>query len=235
MSKIVVAAIDDQPDTLKYLDEWVAKDTRFKWLGIFNSVKDVKATHKSNPIELLICDIEMPVTNGFELISSMVPAPEVIFISAYPHYALPSFEFHPLHFIQKPLQPEKILEALERAYLKLRNSEDGQPEYLFLKCSQDKEFKKVYFQDITHMESLQEYQRVYLGNGDKLMVYERLKDLCGRLPEHQFLQIHRSYCINLMKIKEVTPKYVLMDNGVEVPVSRTHYPKLQEWIDHRKL
>lgn len=235
MSQITVAAIDDQPETLGHIEEWISKDDRFDWQGIFNSVKELKKRYKASPIELLICDIEMPVTNGFELISNLSPVPEIIFISAYPQYALPSFEFHPLHFIQKPIQPEKILEALERAYNKLRQADDGQPEYLFLKCSNNKEYSKVFFQDISHLESLQEYQRVHMDNGDKLIVYERLKDLSARLPQNRFMQIHRSFCINLLKLREVTNKSVIMENGAEIPVSRSYHTRLQDWITNRKL
>jgi two-component system, LytTR family, response regulator len=108
--------------------------------------------------DILFLDIQMPGKNGFDLINDLDRSPEIIFVSAYDEYALRAFEVNALDYLLKPVQPERLKEALSKI---------GQPE---------KEFERPALQN----NQLGEEDQVFVKDGEKCwFVSSRKEIMCG--------------------------------------------------------
>jgi two-component system LytT family response regulator len=193
---------------------------------------------KSNKIDILFLDIEMPQHSGLELFD-FIPVEsvnfEIIFTTAYSEYAIKAFEFSAIDYLLKPLRPSKVKEALEKATKSLSQNQ-LQQRLLELKnsLSSDK-FSKlalpvedgvlfVKLDEIYVLEADGMYTTFNLTNYRKILISKPLKYFSDLL-EHKelFYKPHRSYLVNLKYLQKVVKKegtYIEMENEMRIPVSK---------------
>ena len=193
---------------------------------------------KNNKIDVLFLDIEMPQYSGLELfyfISIESVNFEIIFTTAYSEYAIKAFEFSAIDYLLKPLRPNKVKEALEKASKSLSQNQ-LQQRLLELKnsLSSDK-FSKlalpvedgvlfVKLDEIYVLEADGMYTTFNLTNYRKILISKPLKYFSDLL-EHKelFYKPHRSYLVNLKYLQKVVKKegtYIEMENEMRIPVSK---------------
>ena len=121
MSKLKTIIVDDEPLALKYLRSVLADFSDIEVVADFRNGREaVLAASQINP-DLMFLDIQMPGMNGFELIKALQSdvMPMVIFVTAFDQYALDAFDLHAVDYILKPLDPERVARAVERAVERL--------------------------------------------------------------------------------------------------------------------
>ena len=174
---------------------------------------------KSNiTYDIAILDIEMPAMNGMELaqkIQGQQVHTEIIFLTSYMEYALQGYEVQALRYLLKPVQEEKLIEALE-CVEKRRQKE----QYLFLKDGRGEE--RVPLREILYMEAINQDIMIYMKHQVKKVRYN-LKEYEKELEKFGFVRIHRSYLANLLHTKRLEKAELVMDNDSVLPVSRTRY------------
>ena len=193
---------------------------------------------KNNKIDVLFLDIEMPQHSGLELFDFVAVESvnfEIIFTTAYSEYAIKAFEFSAIDYLLKPLRPNKVKEALEKAS-KLINQSQLQQRLLELKnsLSSDK-FSKlalpvedgvlfVKLDEIYVLEADGMYTTFNLSNNRKLLISKPMKYFSDLLENKElFYKPHRSYLINLKYLQKVIKKegtYIEMENEMRIPVSK---------------
>ena len=109
--------LEDEISDLETLRAYLKPDARFFERGAFDSITKMDAFLKDQKIDLVFADIKIGDTNLLTHWAKMTKRPEIIFITSYPQYALPAFAVEALHFITKPIKPEILYTALERAGL----------------------------------------------------------------------------------------------------------------------
>jgi two-component system response regulator LytT len=216
-------AVDDEPLALGLVCAFIKQTPFLNLTGSFSSgVKAMEMIHEQ-PIDLIFLDIQMPDLTGIELARILerqpgTARPRVIFTTAFNNFALEGYKVDALDYLLKPFNYEEFLTAANkgRAYaelLKTATSEtvlqpaeqDG--EYIFLKV--EYHLVRVAIRDILYVEGLKDYVKVYLENTAKpILTLTSLKALETKLPEKQFMRIHRSYIIALDKIHSVTKNSV---------------------------
>ena len=216
-------AVDDEPLALGLVCAFIKQTPFLNLTGSFSSgVKAMEMIHEQ-PIDLIFLDIQMPDLTGIELARILerqpgTARPRVIFTTAFNNFALEGYKVDALDYLLKPFNYEEFLTAANkgRAYaelLKTATSEtvlqpaeqDG--EYIFLKV--EYHLVRVAIRDILYVEGLKDYVKVYLENTAKpILTLTSLKALETKLPEKQFMRIHRSYIIALDKIQSVTKNSV---------------------------
>jgi two-component system LytT family response regulator len=161
---------------------------------------------------LIFLDIEMPVLNGFEMLSKLTRQPKVVFTTAYDQYAIKAFEEGSIDYLLKPIE----LERLEKTIKKLRQDLFAAPlpiEELILKMQQKKPLKTltiklgdkillIKLSDIVRANAEDKYVFLHTTDGKKHLSDFTLATLEEKLPE-EFLRIHRSEMINTDYIKEI--------------------------------
>ncbi|MGB0423441.1 MAG: LytR/AlgR family response regulator transcription factor, partial [Flavobacteriales bacterium] len=106
--------IDDERLARADLIKMLEKDPSIQVLGeASNADEGIDLIEKTNP-DLVFLDIQMPGKTGFDMLEEMSEAPEVIFVTAYDEYALRAFEFSALDYLMKPVEHERLTEAIEK-------------------------------------------------------------------------------------------------------------------------
>ncbi|MDR2234015.1 MAG: LytTR family DNA-binding domain-containing protein, partial [Tannerella sp.] len=143
--------------------------------------------------------------------------PKVIITSAYEKYALKGYELDVADYLLKPIPFERFMKAVDKIYHLLeRESAVNTDEYIFVKS--DKQLKKIFIEDILFVESLENYVTVYTATS-KEVVYSTMKLFSGSLPADRFLQVHRSYVVNIRHIKSIEGNTLHVASH-EIPVAR---------------
>jgi two-component system LytT family response regulator len=164
--------------------------------------------------DLIFLDIEMPVLNGFEMLSKLSRQPKVVFTTAYDQYAIKAFEEESVDYLLKPIEAER----LEKTIRKLERLHAALPEILPLEAlmrqlNVKKELKTltikigdrillIRLDDIAFIEAEDKYVFLHTINGDKHLTDFTLANLETRLPD-TFIRIHRSTIINTEHIHEI--------------------------------
>jgi DNA-binding LytR/AlgR family response regulator len=198
--------IDDEPIARKLLQEYI-EETDFLVLA-GTAENPLKATGLINKldIDLIFLDINMPKMNGFDFLRSANNLPMVIMTTAYGQYALDGFEMAVVDYLVKPFSLERFLKASQKALelktLKQKKSapEKTEPGYFYVKC--DGKIEKVLYDELVYIEAMANYVTLYTLH-NKLVVYLTIKGILERLPPERFLQVHKSYIVNINSVKTI--------------------------------
>jgi two-component system response regulator LytT len=220
--KINSIAVDDEPLALDLTVNYINQTPFLNLLGSFTSAIDALAFLHENDVDLIFLDINMPGLNGMELAriinSTKQKTPKkIIFTTAYNQYALEGYEVSALDYLIKPFNYINFLTAANKAleFYELINKdvaslkEDQSKELtenediLYVKV--EYQYLKVSLRDIIYIESLGDYICIHLVNTEKpVMSLMTLKAIEEKLPDGQFMRIHRSFIIALDKINAIT-------------------------------
>lgn len=207
---------DDEPVARKGLRSYIEKIDYLYLAGECEDAIELNNQLKNQPIDLIFLDIEMPEMSGIELLSNLINPPKIIIVSAYEQYALKGYEFDVVDYLLKPVSFERFLKSVNRVYDQLKNEQKEGKDYLFVKS--DKQLKKIQFNDILFVESMENYVTIQTTDS-KTIVYTTLKQLYDCLPKCIFIQTHRSYIVNINKVNAIDGNQLNI-NPHKVPVAR---------------
>ena len=176
-------------------------------------------SRKEVQYDVLLCDILAVGMNGIEAAKELRRLGEslsIIFISSTAEYALEGYQVDALRYIQKPIQIEKLKEALISAY----RMKDTKGDTLTFQVG-DKLYK-IPFGEIEYLES-QGRETIVSTINEQISVHMKFSDMEQLLPEESFVRCHRSYIINMHYVKDLARYRFLTKRGVEIPVSQLQY------------
>ncbi len=201
-----------------------------------NGADGINLLEEMSP-DVVFLDVEMPRMNGFTMLQQLTKKDfEIIFITAYDHYAIRAIKFSALDYLVKPIEVEDLKTALEKAAQKRKMVAGNERLEMLLQnlLHDKKEMQRIAIPsmeglqfvetaNIIYLEANSNYTCFHLTNGAKITVTKTLKDFEDLLPQSVFIRIHHSYIIN----KNLIEKYikgeggqVLMKNGTLLDVAR---------------
>ena len=239
---IRILIVDDEPPGIRALRNLLAREPDLEVVGeCLDGPSAVAAVRRLHP-DLLFLDIQMPGLDGFEVLAELSdqPLPLVVFVTAYDQYSLQAFQVHALDYLLKPCGPEALRAALDRARsLLATRAEDSSRRVLDLveevERHRDRPHRFVVrdgnrvllipADQVDAIEATGNYMHLHLGR-QTYMIRDTLASLETRLPRDRFLRTHRSWLVNLDRIRELRPwskgSYLaVVEGGTEVPVSRS--------------
>lgn len=225
---------DDEPIARKGLKEYVDKIDYLTLVGECEDAFQLNTLLKSVQPDLLFLDIEMPDLTGIEFLSTLQHPPKVIFTTAYEQYALKGYELNVVDYLLKPISFERFLQAVNKVYDRMEKESStaaATDDYVFVKT--DKQIRKVVLQDILWVESMENYVIIYTTMG-KEIIYTTLKNMLSQLPEKQFLQVHRSFIINIQKVQAIEGN-LLHIGSYKIPVARNQRERVFSLVLSNKL
>lgn len=216
--------VDDEPLARKILREHVAKLPDLKVISECSDAMQVQKYLEEESIDVLYLDINMPTISGIDFIRYVQPLPLVVFTTAYPDFAVEAFELEAFDYLVKPISFERFLKSFQRIRRHLErdeHSETGQR----IKIKEGKRLYHVSTEEIYVVQAYGDYIKIYTR--EKVYVTKhRLLDFKVLLPD-QFLQVHRSYIINLSSVKYLEGNFVMVSDH-RVPVSQSYREKLMK-------
>jgi two-component system LytT family response regulator len=216
--------VDDEKSSLNSLEQKIRSHCKqVEIVGAFNDpAYGIIAIEEMKP-DIVFLDIEMPVTNGFTLLQQLnYRGFELIFVTAYDHYAVKAIRYSALDYLVKPVEIEDLKNAVNRAESK-RNSHSSnhQIELLLENMVNEKlKFKRIALRtreglqfinidSIIYLEASINYTRFYMHDDIKYTVSKTMKEFQDMLPTEIFIRIHNSYIVN----KNYVEKYIRGDGG----------------------
>jgi two-component system response regulator LytT len=200
-----------------------------------NAMEALKFLNKQQ-VDLIFLDIHMPGFNGFDFIETLKDAPKIVLITSDANFALTSYEYEAVvDYLVKPLSEERFEKSMEKVRKALSagpsqkdtSKASGLGEELYVNI--DRRLIKIRFEDIQLIEAQGDYIQVKTDK-DNIRVHNTLKSIREKLPQDIFLQIHRSFIINLTKIIDIEDNSVLIEKSV-IPISRANRPELMRRLN----
>lgn len=213
--------VDDEPLAREELQALLGEVSNIEIKAKFSTAIKALDFIKENQVDLVFLDIEMPLMNGLEFAMQIPEKTLIVFTTAYPQYALKSYEFDAIDYLLKPIDSNRLDKAVKKAtlYIELLSEqkntiESNTPDFLFIKA--DRRYHKIYFKDIWFVEGLKDYVIIHTQN-QKLITAMNLKSIHQKLPETYFQRVSKSYVINLEYIDSFT-NHTLYIKDAEIPL-----------------
>lgn len=230
--------VEDEPLARKTLRDLIAGTT---WLTLVGEAGDgltaIRQIDELKP-QLLFLDVDLPELNGLQVLERVSHQPEIVFTTAYDHYALSAFEFDALDYLLKPFGRERFQQTLERVRRRLSNAPDQlatlERARHALQADQRTSLSRIFVRDgdllfpievknIIRLEACDDYTAVCL-DGRRYLVHVGLSEFTTRLDPNNFVRVHRSHTINLNHVtsaEEFDRRVVLnLSDGSQVTASR---------------
>lgn len=224
MSQIKCLIVDDEELARELIESHLSQLDDFEVVASCASAIDASNVLKSNHIDLMFLDIEMPVLKGTDFYKNLLHKPKVIFTTAYRDYAVDGFDLDAVDYLLKPIVFSRFFQAIERflaSHRDARNTIDhavttakiSDSRHIFVR--KDRKQVKLELDQILYVRGLKDYVQVYLDNGTHI-----IKQGLTAFEEHLgagFLRTHRSYIVNQSRVTALTKSDVELGD-IEIPI-----------------
>ncbi|NCD72293.1 LytR/AlgR family response regulator transcription factor [Mucilaginibacter agri] len=227
--------IEDEPLAAEILQDYIADIPFLSLKKTYSDAIHALDDLRSNDIDLIFLDINLPKLKGLEFIQTLKNPPHIIITTAYHEYALQGYDLNIVDYLLKPIEFSRFLRAINK--LKLLASAKtvassvyipGSKDYMFVNTGKKK--VKIHFQDILYIESLKEYVRIFTA--DKTVTTKfQLGQIEAQLPKSEFLRIHRSFMIAKEKIDAYTSTDVEIGTK-QLPIGRSYKELVMNILEH---
>lgn len=236
--------VDDEPLALDVLETYLSQINEVNLVAKCSNALEANEALKSNEVDLMFLDIQMPQLTGIDFLKTLSRPPLVIFTTAYANYAIEGFELNAVDYLLKPISLDRFMKAVNKAaeqHALLNkeaapaNSSADDPDFIFVKA--DKKLVKVKYDDIIYIEGLKDYVIIRTDSG-RVITLQTMKSLEAKMPSNTFRRIHRSYIVNVDKIQAVIGNMVEVtekNQAKHLPVGKNYRDDLLDLINKNRL
>ncbi|HVG13782.1 MAG TPA: LytTR family DNA-binding domain-containing protein [Chitinophagaceae bacterium] len=231
--------VDDEPLARQGMEMNVQQVTSLQCLGSFSNALAANDFLRKEKVDLMFLDINMPELNGLHFLKSLREAPLVVFTTAYPQYALESYELDAIDYLVKPIRIERFLKAVNKAenqWLLLQGAGTNEVERIeddFVYIRADKKFYKVYFKDILYIEGLKDYVVIHTTT-NKIVAAMNVKTIAAQLPAAVFARVSKSYVVNTLHISSFDNELIYIQ-ATEIPLGQNFREDFIKQYIERKI
>lgn len=232
-----IVIVEDEHNNREDLKDQISEiDSSIRILGEAASVSEAIVLINNTLPDAVLMDIELHEGNGFDVINQLSHLSfEVIFTTAFEHYALKAIKFSSLDYLLKPINTEELRTALHKASLKKNEAQRKQQlEVLLASLDNKQENRNICLSTAEGIEFIQTHTILYceangsytnfiLKDNQKLIVSKHLKEYESLLSDHDFMRVHNSFLINLKEVKRFVKSdggYILMNNDATISISQ---------------
>jgi len=231
--------VDDEPNAVSLLEIFIQQNTSWDLLAKCYDAREALAFLKTQTVDLIFLDINMPHLTGMEMAALLPPSTRIVFTTAYSEFAAESYGFPTIDYLLKPITLKRFYTAMQKIEASFGRP-DHQPaasnlttsqtpaspppypaptqstedQYFFVKSG--RALQKILLKDILYFEGEKEYVRV-VTPVHKLLVYRRLKDIEEQLSA-SFARVHNSYIVNIARMESIRDNQIFV-GGKQIPIS----------------
>ena len=214
--------IEDEPLAAEKLTGFIIQVPFLKLEGHFDNAIEGLHYLKLNKTDLVFLDIQMDKLTGIQMLEILSPKPYIIITSAYSDYALKGYELCVTDYLLKPYSFERFLVSVNRVYDDFCSKKEKEPREtitnLFVKT--EYRLENVPLDDILYIEGMQNYLQIYLSNR-KIITKQSFRTILELLPASCFVQVHKSYVVQLSKIKSIEHNRIKIAGAI-IPVGEAY-------------
>lgn len=221
MNKIKCIIVDDEPLAISLLEQYVQKIPFLEL--VFSTENPIEALEyiQNNGSDLIFLDIQMPELTGINFMKIVGAKQKYILTTAYSEYALEGYEHNIVDYLLKPISFDRFLKSAMKAQERFSFKEEDA--HFFVKSSGQQH--RINFNEILYIESIKDYVNIRTA-GEEYIVLDTLKSMENQLSD-KFVRIHKSFIINLDKIKSIGAKKLVLSEQ-EIPIGDSYRANLLE-------
>ena len=231
--KLRCLAVDDEPMALDKLKSYIERVPYLELVGACEGSYEAMQFLENSLVDAMFIDINMPDTNGLEFVRALSHPPMVVFTTAYAEYAVESYKVRAVDYLLKPfgfMDFQRAAENLRDQYnAQKRETSDFRQEDGFIYLKVDYRYVRVAMDDIVYVEGMNEYLKVHKVTGAPLLTHMTFRQMLEYLPD-SFLQVHRSYVVNMKHVQEVERSVATMTGGQRISVSDSNKDAFMHYL-----
>jgi DNA-binding LytR/AlgR family response regulator len=243
MTTLQVLIVDDEPLARGIIESYVEKVPELKLVASCKNALEAFSILSKHSVDLVLLDINMPEINGIELLKTLKNPPMVIFTTAYPEFAVASYDLNAIDYLLKPVPFERFLKAIDKLSATLQNNKQNganvvvQPinkedDILFVKS--EGKLVKIDLDKLIFVEGLKDYLKLWMETG-KLVVHSTMKNMEEQLAKRpNFVRVNKSYIINMKYVNEVDGNSIRLKDQL-ITIGNTYRDEVQKLFNKYKL
>ena len=220
--------VDDDPLSVQVVLNCINNTPFLVSAGSHTSPVAAAESLRTQPVDVLFLDVEMPLMSGLDLLRTLQHPPLVVLITSSKDYAVQAFEHAVVDYLVKPVSYARFLQAaqkvLEAATAAPAPTADGpiqptdDPNFTFVKI--DNKLVRVAYDEVRYVEALGDYVHIVTGTS-KLIVYSTMKAVEEKFPASRFVRVHRSFIVNVNRIQALEDNSLIVETK-HIPVGQTY-------------
>ena len=216
--------VDDEPLALRVLEKYCKDILSLNPIASCTDAFEAIELLEKELIDLLFLDIDMPDLNGMALLKALKKPPMTIITTAYPEFAVESFDLDVLDYLLKPIQLDRFLKAVNKAIQQKQINQalskiTKAPEHT-ISIKADRKLFRIKTSDINYIQAYGDYVKVFTKT-QMLVPKETLNQIQARLPLQDFVRVHRSYLVAYNAINYIEGNFISLE-GAKIPIGQTY-------------
>lgn len=230
--------VDDEPLARDLMRSHIEKLENFEIVAECGDAMKALQELRNYSVDLMFMDIQMPQITGIDFLKTLKHPPKVIITTAYREYALDGFELDVVDYLLKPITFERFLKSINKYYQISQEEMQGTTtapvsapsEEAFIYVKENKKVIKLHLNDILYVEGLSEYVQIYTPQ-KKIITKTSMTNMQEKLPDLNFMRIHKSFIVSLAKIEAFTTHSIEVP-GKELPIGRSYKNSVLEALQY---
>lgn len=227
--------VEDELLAQHVIQSHLQKVERFELVGVCSNALEAVDMLNKKEVDLIFLDIQLPGMTGLNFLRSLPNHPLVVLTTAYPEYALESYEFNVIDYLLKPISFERFSKTIEKIidgkiFTETTKSWDNLPgDHIFIKSNS--KFFRVSFSDIIYIEGMKDYLKIHTRE-HTILTHQTMNEMENVLPPRQFIRVHKSYIVGFTHIKSIFGNSVELEKAT-IPIGLNYKERLMSFIGRK--
>lgn len=213
--------IEDQIPAQRILKHYLEDYPNLSLMASFTNALDARDWLQKNQVDLIFLDIHLPRLSGMDFLRNLQNQPVVILTTAFPDYALESYEYRVIDYLLKPIAPERFKQAIQK-FFDLHQVSNS---FEFMVKS-GYEYQRVNSAELSFIKSDMDYTELHVADR-VILSKESLNHWEDKLENQGFIRAHRSYLVNISHISDLQSSQIRLNNAQIIPLGRAYKEKLR--------
>ncbi|MEL6970700.1 MAG: LytTR family DNA-binding domain-containing protein [Bacteroidota bacterium] len=218
--------IEDQAPAQRILKKYIGDYQALTLVGTFPDALQAIEFLRQAEVDLIFLDIHIPQISGIDLLKMLPNAPHVILTTAFPDYALESYELAVVDYLLKPFSFQRFIQAVSKVPAPSTpvpatlTKPSKRTETMFVKSGHS--YVRLRLEDIIYIKSADDYTEMHTVDQGRILSAESLQYWEQQLPQQQFRRVHKSYIVHIDFILKIAHNQVHLEQGHQVPIGRSY-------------
>jgi DNA-binding LytR/AlgR family response regulator len=226
--KLTCAIIDDEYLARQYIRDYIERLPFLDLVGDYNSPLLIMDELKSNAIDILFLDIQMPDITGIDFLKILNPQPYIILTTAYKEYALEGYEHNVIDYLLKPFSFDRFLKAINKVVDRVEKEQTGRT---FMTIRADRKLYKINYDDLIYIEGQRAYVTFHTTQ-KKITALISMKELEEKLPADQFIRIHKCFIVSIKYLESLEGNMIEI-GGKKLAVGSSYRNQVEKILKFR--
>jgi DNA-binding LytR/AlgR family response regulator len=223
MKNIRCIVLEDEEPAQNLMRNYIKRMPEIELVEVFDNALEASNFLEENTVDLIFTDIEMPRLSGLDFLRMLSYKPQIIIITAYPNYALESYDLAVTDYLKKPVSFDRFVQGIEKVKRNLDFNfvqEKIKIESSFILVKENGKTIKVELDKIVYIEGLKDYVKIFIEEDRPIITHSTMKKMEEYLAPPNFIRVHKSYIISALRIAsfDASNSIIELKHKVEIPV-----------------